>query len=1106
MLFGLGMVSTGACGLLLAIAAPAQTQGGGCAACVGFVTTYDPDGSGSTAPTTRLHSNLLATAATWYALDVDGTKAPTSILPPVLGLPPVAPADFEIAVNVTALNADKPTITIERPVNVPPRPAGPLPLRIELVRGSSAAGWTSLGYDALSSEAPRKLVADVDLTNRDANTQTDQAFLDARITDPPSGAGKPFVLVSEKFGGDPAGTRTKRRITRLEYSGNGNTTRIPGRVTADVTSPAPVAGAPQRQRVILTRDAATNLDFEVSEPGKSTTGTVEELPARIDVTIADTPATLGVDVDQDDDTDANVPANKKTIDYDKATSVARKVVIESREGEDRTKATIDDLPKDAVLTYTTPKFPADPNAPRDPNLDRAPTNVTYHADGGATRAQLESDSVSVVDGVREESNLTADLHSVPRNVNELTHTPVFGADPPGDEAPEQVGDKVAYHADGRATQAHLTFRSEGVEEGVARVSSVDADARLMPANITELSFTSSDGASKLHYDSDARADELTVDANVRTGSTEQRTHTHVVGLPADIDLTSVSASGENHVDYTSDTGAERADFKLVDDSDVDAGGATDRTITIDADSDKADGQPGVSPQLPNEIHVDAVKPPGKLEFDYSASAPVERVLINGAHLRGLPDRINNLNVVLDRVPKALAFDTLTKETVERTTIIECYVSEKCPEDLPDCDFEEVPLPPECQTIPTTTTTKTKEQSDITITSPDGRLGSAAVQLSSTGAPDEEHRLPARVEDHPDHPPQDGVLIHDADGRYVIDARLTELEKAFVSQRSDSLRATHFDRAGNPSHRFPWFDNEWMDIELIAGSTGHALAFVQGDKKALLAKLPGGLLTANTSKQKATEGYGFPNFQTLDWSSDGTVDGYTRVDGTRAPGFSLVDGEQVLEVDPMPTTLTVCKTDLGNSCTKPIFDHNLERLASGDNDRSDCGIEDNCLTGHNVPMDIDPQLANKGSLLLTADPKTHFLFQDGPDTLVDFHDLAHFALQAHKITPSCGTFNVDCPRGYVAMDTGGNTLKGVLKQGTGDEQTRFDFPPIDGNGESRFNSNQYVWSFMKTGALQGYVAGAGSIDCPDGTSIRAGGEIITERFCYGDLLDNDVPGV
>lgn len=686
------------CGLLLAAAGPAQAQGCSLPVCVSFVTTYDPDGSGGLAPTTRQHHVV---SPVWYALDVDGSKAPTIILTPILNLRPIAPAGYEIAVNVLALDAAKPTITIERPIYVPPTTPRPLPLRIELVRGSSTAGWTSLGYDALGSEAPRKLVAKVDLTNRDANAKTDQVLLDAAITDPPSGAGKPFVLVSEQFGGVPHGTRTDRKITRLQYSGNGGAagsqtaTRIPGRVTADVTSPAAVADAPQRSRVILTRDAPTKLDFELSKPGKSTTGTVEELPARIDLTIADTAAALDVDIDQDGNPEATVPANKTTIDYDRATSVARKVVIESREGENRKKATIDDLPKDAVLTYTTPKFPADSTAPRDPNLDRAPTTVTYHADSRATSARLESDSVAIVDGVRKQTNLAADIHNPPANVDELTGTPVFGADPPGPNLPAQIGDK-------------LTYRS------------------------------------------DARADELTIDANFQTGKAEKRAHAHVVKVPADIDLVATSAAGEAHADYTSPGGgAERADFAYIEDSDINVAGQTDRSLKLTADS--APGStPTVGSLLPEEIHIDAVKAPGALDFDYSASSPIESVVINAANLPGLPDRINNLNVVLDRVPKVVGLDTLTADTIEKHTIIECYTSEKCPDPgaFPDCDFEADPLPDECKGWPTTTTTTTKKRSDITITSPEGRLGSAAVQLASTmaGAPDEQIRLPLRLDD------------------------------------------------------------------------------------------------------------------------------------------------------------------------------------------------------------------------------------------------------------------------------------------------------------------------------------------------------------------------
>ena len=413
-----------------------------------------------------------------YALDVDGP------LPPVpLGLLPLVPG-YEIRVNVQGLDAVTPKITIEKLLGALPV----LPLRIEIV-ATTGSRHTSLGYDTLASGAPQSFVANVDRSNRDGLGDTSQVLLGLAI----GGAPRRLTLVNEEFGGDPAGTRTDRRIRRLEFEGDGVTTRVPSRATLDLTSTA------TRQRVVMTRDARTKLNFDVSEPGDGprTTGAIAEMPSRVELALAD------IDTNGDGEAD-------KQIDYN-ASAVVADASLVTRTSEQTTDVTIEELPSDAHLTYVSAPGPEDV-------LAGAPdqTKIVYRSNGRAGKAVVRTD-----DGERR---LLADVDNLPANIDELSTTSVAG------------GGTIVFNSDGRADRAEVDV-VEGPEHTEAIVTGV-------PADIT-LDYSSSDTAGRVHYDADGvaeRADILLVDEQA------QRTTIGLDGLPDDV-LVDYQKDDEGELDF-----------------------------------------------------------------------------------------------------------------------------------------------------------------------------------------------------------------------------------------------------------------------------------------------------------------------------------------------------------------------------------------------------------------------------------------------------------------------------------------------------------------------------------------------------------------------------
>jgi hypothetical protein len=439
----------------------AQASSPLCPTCPDFVTTFDPDGLGGQAPKTQLHK--IANSETWYWIDLDDTRLPTV----TNALPPVLP--YDIGVRVEGLFA-VPRITIQRSLEA--TPARQLPLRVEAVRYESPV-WKSFGYDTLAtsdtpaSSAPGSFSATIDTSDRDGDPKTTQAFADVAITEPPTQAGKPLAIVSETFGGVPAGTRTNRKVSRLEFVGNGRELRIPAQLTADITSPSEVPEAPQRQRVKLTRDPAspTHLTVEVSSPragplqrATRTIATLEQMPEWLDITLTDI---------------ANGDGTKtQKVDYGAAAVVDEAVVTTTRfadpsapfQGDQTTRATVEGVPTDAHLTYANPS---------------GATRITYNANGRARRAELFTD-----DSKRQ---FTAELSNLPSRIDELTYTP------------RPAGGGLVYEADARASSATVRTR-EGTSELDVFITARPGDGPAVPAHIERLDYSSVNGGFALDYD------------------------------------------------------------------------------------------------------------------------------------------------------------------------------------------------------------------------------------------------------------------------------------------------------------------------------------------------------------------------------------------------------------------------------------------------------------------------------------------------------------------------------------------------------------------------------------------------------------------------------
>lgn len=456
-------VAAVACAALLA-AAPADAHV--CGVCLEFVTTHDADRSGPGPSHTRMHSEIAPNVP--YALDVDGALPPAP-----LGLLPVLPG-YEVRVNVEGLDAVKPRISIQKLAGTVPS----MPLRIEIVVAGAAGRFTTLGYDSLTSSAPQSFVADVDRSDRDGIAATSQVRLGLAIAAPASR----LTLVNEEFTGNPAGTRTDRQIRRVEFEGDGVATRVPSAASLDLTTTS------TRQHAVITRDAATKLNFEVAEPGDGprTTGTIDRLPSRVELTLAD------VDVNGDGESD-------KQVDYVTSAVVGR-AHLATQTSEQTTEMDVEDLPAEAHLTYVSAPGPED-------ILMGAPdqTKVVYRSSGRAKALEITTD-----DGKRR---VVADVDNLPANIDELSATTF------------EDGGKVVFDSDGRTDRVEVD-----VTEGAAHTEAIVED---VPEDVA-IDYEADDTGGRAHYVASGvaeRADVLLLDER------GQRRTIGVDGIPAEVLVT-----------------------------------------------------------------------------------------------------------------------------------------------------------------------------------------------------------------------------------------------------------------------------------------------------------------------------------------------------------------------------------------------------------------------------------------------------------------------------------------------------------------------------------------------------------------------------------------
>lgn len=824
-----------------------------CALCVDFVTTYDPPGAAP--PTTKLHRNVIANVP--HALDVDGPGGP---LP--LGLLPLVPG-YELRVNVQGLDATHPTIRIEKLAGAP----ASLPLRIEVLTGGSTK--TSFGYDTLDATAPQSFVADVDLRDRDGNPATTQARVAMTIM----GAGQRLTMLNEQFQGNPVGARTNRQVRRLTLSGSpANGTQVPTSATVDLTS------SEGRQHVELTRAQATVLDFALSEPdGSSTTGTVDKLPASASVTIAD----ADVNGDGEDDT---------KIDYAGNAVVDRAEVTTDDAKGSTTNAVVTGLPTEAHLTHASP-------------TDR--TEITYHANGRATGADVE------------------------------VNTPV--------------------ELDGGGTQNRQL------------VASVDN----LPANIDELSHTETTDGGKLVYKSDASADHA--DVSTRQGNAEF--DATLTGVPEDV----------NHLVY--DTPPNRVVL------DYSASGPL--THGIVRTEDVLDG--GADPDHRREIEttVDQLAPEFDLTLnteaktvDYTASAVIPRVTLEGTDEAPFFERAKTLDLLLEDVPvdvdaRLAAEDVLFDAHGGRLGVID-FAGRQTRFGGADLD---------------------SNADGFLLRDLDNRYDIVAhmtgLRSASFRRPDEDHTH---------------VALH-ADGgrRLQVDVLKDVRKEVWVNRFTDEDGANirqHISRPGRetltasmPSHPAE------MNLDLASGSTGLDLDYSSDESRSFL-----------QFEHKVAfdpDGEPVPIIYDSEFADDRLPDAYPPTD---------FDTRQTAHLDPMPRTFSVCQTEDNNDCTGDVFTGSMfDEFSPESSNGGSARIQASPRTDMTFA-----DVGVKDTEFLYVPTQEDFCF-DGPigeiciplkdnkpalATSVIQLDIENFAVQSHQEDSGFVGNLVGYPdQGYVAMDTG-----------------------------------------------------------------------------------------
>jgi hypothetical protein len=556
-----------------------------CALCTNYVTTFDPDGESGVPPFTRMHRNLLVNVP--YVLDVDGNLPPLPLAPLDVGLQvvvgghdvlPTVPG-YELRAVVQTLTGERPTVRLSKLPTAPAR----LPVRAEIVTGEvqdTAARKTTFGYDALRTTAPRSFVARLDLSDRDANSATDQVLVGIEITGP----GDRLAIVSENFTGDPAAVRANRHVRRADLIGDPSRgTRVPSAVSLDVTTSA------TRQHVVLTRSERTTLEFELSQPGGNprSGGRLDEMPPSLDLTIAD------ADVNGDGTAD-------KKIDYLGAAEIGH-AVFTTKNGASTTTASVNGVPREVHLTYANPT---------------GRTEVTYRANSRASRAEI-----TVAD---DQKSFNALLENLPANINQLTHT----------STPD--GGTVVYKADASADRAEVHTRNGN--------ATFDASVDGVPASIDHLTYTTPPGRVTI----DHAASSAIPHAEVNFGALippDGSTPAHhrslaatVDGFPSSVDL--VLDTQANTVSYTASGRTPRIHVVVDDEQPL-----FERATSVDLLLE--DVSPGLDATLKKERleldargdHVGKIEVVGTNTTEQRLAAEEDGVLIRDFDRPGLNDYV-----------------------------------------------------------------------------------------------------------------------------------------------------------------------------------------------------------------------------------------------------------------------------------------------------------------------------------------------------------------------------------------------------------------------------------------------------------------------------------
>jgi hypothetical protein len=908
-----------------------------------------------------------------------------------------------------------------------------LPVKFELVTGNAsdpAATKTSFGYDTLASSAPDIFIARADLSDRDHNPATSQTQANLQI----GGAGHSITLLNEVFQGDPAGQRTNDTVRRLTYSGDpADGTAVPSNPIIDVTQ-----GPGSAVDLKLHRDTATTLGFELSSPGSSpVSGSLDREPTDVELT-----SRSNIDGDGDGSPDDQV------VDYHAGTSGSPgervpNATVKIGSADAGTTATIHNLPTTAHFAYNA-----------------LAAGARFHLYGADARADSATVKVTGNGG-----STTGQLVNVPTDL-----AVTYGSD--------QSAIDGHYAANARADSAGVTV-TNGTATTAGTITNVPTDIGIHYAPTTS-------GAT-IHYAADGRADAATVTSDDGAGTTSSAA---IAGVPAALDIAYEANDAGGTVHLTSGNGQPGAG---PDRAHLEVHSPGDQTATLDL---PRAASPAPTGGLPSDVHVDYAKSDGHLHFDYGANATISDGEIRLHNFSGLPSGATDLNLALTGIPTVLAFDATTSNPDPVVTTVpaeppsnpECADANfrlpgcKCPRNpdgslkIPGC----VDGPPAIDGRKITSTTS---DSEISFSAPNEPLGGGELQLTS--GPD--LRLPDTASFTGN--PLDGVLLHDTPGQYVLFARVSQFHSFDLKQHDDSTVGEQFDFTQ------PDVDQHHSTTHLAFDSSpdNHSLVFNReqapgGDETvdtvAQLDKLPPKMVLDAAASSTPTE-HGFSD---LNFSS-GQVDNpgnFSYTETTTIAGHQPVVTRQA-NLTPMPTSLHVCQAGETAVCAGGTFDANLARMANADFDSSG-GI---CANGCQ-PLTFDPQVANQGSILLSAEPQTHLTYdavsQTGATTSLDFPQLGRFVLQGQETPISCSF--AACHKGYLAIDTGGNVLPGTIHQTSpGSADTTFSFTP-------GFHADNWVFGFNRDTALTFIVAGDGKVTCEEGHDvIKPSGNDITAPFCH-----------